>query len=81
VTGQAGPPSEPTAAERRLDEHLELLRAIPPEPGRALVAQTVRTARWQRAVRAPLQVAGLIAAALVDGLSRLIGQRSSGRGR
>ncbi len=67
-------PAEPTAAERRLDEHLELLRSDQTGPSRSLADRTVRTARWQRAARAPLRVAGMIAAALRDGLG-LVAQR------
>jgi hypothetical protein len=65
------------AAERRLDEHLDLLRASPPEPGTALVPRVVRTARWQRLVRAPLRVAGIIGAAFVHGLVSLFGGSKS----
>lgn len=72
------PPEGGPPAERRLDEHLELLRQGPPEPGRTLRRRTVRTARWQRAIRAPLQIVGLIAGALVDGVAQLLG--TGGRG-
>lgn len=65
------------SAERRLDEHLELLRADRPEPGMELVHHVARTARWQRVVRAPLRVMGNIAGALLDGIVRLM---SPGRG-
>lgn len=68
----AGPP-EPTPAERRLDEHLELLRSDQTGLGHSLAARTIRTARWQRAVRGPLRVAGMIAAAVLDGLG-LVGR-------
>ena len=69
-----GGSEDPTAAERGLDEHLELLRSDQTGPSRSLADRTVRTARWQRAARAPLRVAGMIAAALVDGLG-LVAQR------
>lgn len=59
-------------AYRRLDEHLELLRLAPPELQPALAAHTVRAARWQREVRAPLRIACMIAAALLDGVLGLI---------
>lgn len=71
-------PGEPTPeAERRLAEHLELLRADRRQPGVALTRRVVRTARWQRAVQAPLRVAGMIAGSLLDGILRLMapGQR------
>ena len=60
-------------AERRLDEHLELLRAAPPEPGTALVPRVVRRARLQSYLRAPLRVVGMIGFAFVQGLATLIG--------
>lgn len=65
--------SEDGPAERRLDEHLELLRASPPEPGTALVPRVIRTARWQSFLRAPLRVAGMIGFAFVQGLTTLFG--------
>ena len=66
---------EPDAgpAERRLDEHLELLRDSPPAPGTALVPRVVRTARWQSFLRAPLRVVGMIGLAFVQGLTTLFG--------
>ena len=62
-------------AERRLDEHLELLRASPPAPGTALVPRVVRRARWQGFLRAPLRVVGMIGVAFVHGLTTLFGGR------
>lgn len=59
--------------ERRLDEHLELLRATPPQPGTALVRRVVRRARLQSYLRAPLRVVGMIGFAFVHGLAALIG--------
>ena len=73
------PREERSPAEQRLGEHLELIRVSGPEPGRSLVRRIVRTARWQRALRAPLLVVGMIAAAVTDGLLRLVG--SGGRRR
>jgi hypothetical protein len=66
---------EPQAgsAERRLDEHLELLRASPPSPGTALVPRVVRTVRWQGYLRAPLRVVGMIGVAFVQGLAAFLG--------
>jgi hypothetical protein len=61
------------SAERRLDEHLELLRDSPPSPGTALVPRVVRTARWQSFLRAPLRVMGMIGFAFVQGLTTLFG--------
>lgn len=73
------PDTEPTAAERRLEEHLQLLRHAAPDPGRALVPRIVRTARWQRLIRGPVRVAGTIAGAVLDGLLALVapGRRGS----
>ena len=67
--------SEPGAApaERRLDEHLELLRASPPSPGTELVPRVVRRARWQSYLRAPLRVVGMIGFAFLSGLGALFG--------
>ena len=66
------PDSEPTVAERRLGEHLQLLRTAAPDPRRALVPRIVHTARWQRLVRGPVRVAGMIAGAAFDGLLALV---------
>jgi hypothetical protein len=60
-------------AERRLDEHLELLRTTPPTPGTALVPRVVRKARWQRYLRAPLRVMGMIGLAFAQGIATLLG--------
>lgn len=65
----------PTAAERRLDEHLELLRDGEPEPDRHLARRVVRSARWQRAVREPLRVVGMIGASVLAGLGAVLGGR------
>ena len=71
---------DPTAAERRLGEHLQLLRHAAPDPDRALVPRIVRTARWQRIIREPVRVAGMIAGAALDGLLALVspGRRRDG---
>ena len=61
------------AAERRLDEHLELLRASPPAPGTDLVPFVMRRARWQSYLRAPLRVVGMIGLAFVHGVATLLG--------
>lgn len=82
MNGEARPPLSP-AAERRLDEHLALLRPADTEPGgRGLVRRVVRAARVQQIVRAPLRVAGMIAAAVLDGLAGLLdGTRRRRRSR
>jgi hypothetical protein len=43
------------------------------EGGAQLAPRVVRAARWQRAVRTPLQAAGRLAAALVDGVAFVVG--------
>jgi len=58
-------------AERRLAQHLELLRTDRRQPSLELAHRVVRTARWQRAVRTPLRVVGMIAGSLLDGIMRL----------
>jgi hypothetical protein len=63
---------ELTPAERRLSQHLELLRASPPPVAPQLVATVIRGVRWQRAVREPLVLVGAVATALLDGLGLLI---------
>jgi len=64
------PAEELTPAERRLTEHLELLRATPPATP-ALVPRVIRGVRWQRAIRDPLVLVGAVAAAVAQGLSVL----------
>jgi hypothetical protein len=66
------PADELTPAERRLSEHLELLRASPPIVAPGLVPRVLRGARWQRAIRDPLVLAGAVAAAAAEGLSVLL---------
>ena len=65
-------PPEDGLAERRLDEHLELLRAMPREPGTELMPRVVRKARWQTYLRPPLRVAGMIGFAFVLGLGAMV---------
>jgi hypothetical protein len=66
------PADELTPAERRLSQHLELLRASPPSGTPQLVATVIRGVRWQRAVREPLVLVGVVATALLDGLGFLV---------
>ena len=61
-----------TPAERRLAEHLELLRASPPGTTPQLVPRVIRGVRWQRAVRDPLLLVGAVAAALLEGLGLVV---------
>ena len=65
------PADELTPAERRLTQHLELLRASPPTAAPQLVSKVIRGVRWQRAVREPLVLVGEVAAAVFDGLKLL----------
>ena len=65
-------PGDLTPAERRLAQHLELLRSSPPSATPQLVSRVIRDVRWQRAIRDPLLLVGAVAAALVEGASILI---------
>jgi len=60
-------------AERRLAEHLEIVRPLPPSTGGSLARRVVRRARHQRALREPLRLIGSIAAAVVEGIGGLLG--------
>jgi hypothetical protein len=60
-----------TPAERHLTEHLELLRMSPPAATPYLVPRVIRGVRWQRAIRDPVLLVGVVAAALVEGLGLL----------
>ena len=66
------PADEFTPAERRLSEHLELLRASPPIVAPGLVPRVLRGVRWQRAIRDPLVLVGAVAAAVAEGFSVLV---------
>ena len=65
-------PADLTPAERRLAQHLELLRASPPSATPQLVPRVIRGLRWQRAVRDPLLLVGAVATALMEGASVLL---------
>ena len=68
------PADDLSPAERRLTEHLELLRASPPATP-ALVPRVIRGVRWQRAIRDPLLLVGAVAKAVFEGLG-LVFERS-----
>lgn len=68
-----------TPAERRLAEHLELLRSSPPTAAPDLIAGILRTARWQIAIRDPLIFLGTVSAAIAEGLTLLTGSRAGER--
>ena len=65
------PADQLTPAERRLTQHLELLRASPPTGTPQLVTAVIRGVRWQRAVRDPLVLVGVVASTVLDGLGLL----------
>jgi hypothetical protein len=67
----------PKPSERRLEAYLGELREHPPQSSTEIVERVSRSARWQRAVRAPLQVVAGMTAALFEGLGALLG---AGRG-
>lgn len=74
------PPEHPdaplTPAERRLEEHLELLRTGGPSASTELVHSVVRAVRWQRLIRRPLMVLARFAGAAGEGLRLLFGSPS-----
>ncbi len=72
-----GPPPDDLQgpAERRLSEHLELVRTSPLPAESGLAAGIVRRAGWQRLVRAPLDALGNLIAAVADALMIFAGQR------
>ena len=72
------PADEVTPAERRVTEHLELLRDSPPTGAPQLVATVIRGVRWQRAVREPLVLVGEVAGAAFDGLTLLFTSQAGG---
>ncbi len=68
---EANGDEELTPAERRLSEHLELLRSSPPTTAPDLIAGILRRARWQTAVRDPLIFVGVVSAAIIESLTLL----------
>jgi hypothetical protein len=64
-------PDDLTPAERRLTEHLELLRTAAPESPPFLVPRVIRGVRWQRAIRDPLVLVGTVAVAMAESLGLL----------
>ncbi len=71
------PPEPLSPAERRLEQHLQLLRSDAPRPPAALVANIVKAARWQRAVRRPLLVVGTLATTVSDAIRLLLDSPSN----
>jgi hypothetical protein len=71
-------PADP--GEGRLVTYLAELREDPPTTDEALVRRIGRSARWQGAIRGPLEAVGHLAGAVVDGITALLGgPRGSGR--
>jgi hypothetical protein len=68
-----------TVAERRLSEHLELLRASPPTAAPELIARIVQRARWQGAIRDPMVFVGVVVAAIGEALTLLSGSSAGGQ--
>jgi hypothetical protein len=62
-----------TAAEQRLSEHLELLRASPPSAAPELIARIVQSARWQGPIRDPMVFVGVVVAAIGEAVVLLSG--------
>jgi hypothetical protein len=69
------PPDQtpPDPGEGRLVAYLAELRGDPPPTDKALTRRVQRSARWQHAVRGPLQVIGHLTGALTDGVAALLG--------
>jgi hypothetical protein len=65
--------TQPDPGEPRLVTYLEELREDPPPTDAALTRRVGRSARWQHAVRGPLQLVGDLGGALVDGITALLG--------
>jgi hypothetical protein len=72
MNGPEWPSDELNLAERRLSEHLELLRSDPPKGPSLITAHVVRTARWQRSIRRPLLAIAALTAAIGDGVRLLL---------
>jgi len=62
-----------TPAERRLWEHLEVLRSSPPTAAPELIVRIVRSARWQVAVRDQLIFVGAVTMAISEAVGLLWG--------
>lgn len=73
------PPTDarPTAAERRLEELLGLLRERPPASPPQITDQVVRSARFERGVRSTTRTAASFGSALLESLAVLLGLRRS----
>lgn len=74
---RAPDPDSEDPVERRLAALLGELRGAP-EPDDELVAQVMRAARWQRAVRGAILAVGELAATIVDALELRARHRAEG---
>jgi hypothetical protein len=75
VNAPGGEPRDERAdpGEGRLAAYLAELRVDPPVSDEALVRRVQRNARWQQAVRGPLEVIGHLTGAFADGVAALLG--------
>lgn len=72
-------PPAPDPGERRLLDYLEELREVPPATDLTIAKRVHGSARWQQAIRGPLQLVGQLAGALAVGVSALLrSNRGSG---
>jgi len=60
-----------TPVERRLEEHLAILRGAP-EPPQSLTPQVLRQARWQRSLRTPMLAVAHVTAVVADTIRQLM---------
>jgi hypothetical protein len=60
-----------TPVERRLEEHLAILRGAPAPP-RSLTAHVIHEARWQRSLRTPMLAVAHVAAVVADTIRQLM---------
>jgi hypothetical protein len=65
-------------AEARVSVLLGELQQAPPEPGTDLAVRVVRRARWQRPLKAVLDLTGGLAGAVAHGARLLFGPRRGG---
>ena len=71
IPGGGQSPTDP--GEGRLVAYLAELREDPPPTDEALARRVHRSARWQQAIRGPLEVVGHLTGALADGIAALLG--------
>jgi hypothetical protein len=72
------PPETLSPAERRLGDHLALLRTEAPQPPGTMVSTILHNARWQRALRRPLLTIAALAASVAEGVRLLLGSTRNG---